>query len=165
MGADGRVKLWDLTRQQLGEIAYFPKGHLRQVAFHPLGTRLVVAMQPLHVHGGDGWLVSCDLRTGQQLSVIDRRLGGFRHVAFDPAGKFIATDWGHEIRLWDATSDQRLRELSGHDSNVFARDAMRRHLQGASCHLAVATQTGPAGLQEIQSTPAVDRVRTVWPSR
>ncbi len=119
-GADGRVKLWDLTRQQLGEIAYFPKGHLRQIAFHPKETRLVVATQPLHVHGGDGWLVSCDPRTGQQLSVIDRRLGGFRHVAFDPDGKFIAADWGHKIRLWDATSDQQLRDLSGHDGNVSA---------------------------------------------
>ncbi len=119
-GQDGQLKLWDLTRSQLGVVATGTGQLQRKVVFRADGTRFYVSSVSLPARDPDGYVTSHDSDTGKQLRVIGRRPGGFRTVAADPDGQFVAADSDIDIQLWDAATEKPLRELKGHASKVSA---------------------------------------------
>lgn len=69
-----------------------------------------------------GWEWShLDLRADVSQRVLEAHIGTITAVAFDPAGKRIASvGQDRVVRLWDAASGELLRELSGHQDEIIA---------------------------------------------
>ncbi|MGI9517056.1 MAG: eIF2A-related protein, partial [Pirellulaceae bacterium] len=98
----GVVRVWDVTTgQQLHEL----KGHTKYInsmAVSPDGKRLVTTGR----HEVRFW----DLESGQPIEGL--AVDGYRHVAWSPDGKSLATN-GNEIRIWDAASGEEIAQFGG----------------------------------------------------
>ncbi|WP_008312329.1 caspase family protein [Leptolyngbya sp. PCC 6406] len=99
-GADGTLRLWDLTGRQIGDSFQGHGDWVLAVTFSPQGDAIVSG-------GADGTLRLWDL-AGRQLSDPFQGHGaGIRAVAFSPQGDAIVSGGADgTLRLWDLTGRQ-----------------------------------------------------------
>lgn len=111
-GADGSVRLWDVsTARQVRQVEHqqiWP----RSVAISPDGTMLASAGQERRIRL---W----EAATGKEIPRIYEHQDSVNGVAFSPDGKTIATSsTDTTLRLWDAGTGQELRVFRGHEHYV-----------------------------------------------
>src|SRR5262249_20614469 len=126
-GWDGTVKVWDVRASQ-GTVC-LPPGRNPRLSFSPDSQRLVVATRVRPDRKLPGVLSVWAPATGRAVLTIAARVGGFQCAAFSPDGRRVASDWGTEVKIWDAVSGQELATLSGHTAAVtgvaWSRDGTR----------------------------------------
>jgi WD40 repeat protein/transcriptional regulator with XRE-family HTH domain len=113
-GADGTAILWDAgTGQPLRTLSNEGVG-FTNVAFSPDGTRLATGSEDIHF---PVTTIIWDLSTGERLLELEvpSRVWG---LMFSPDGERLATGSSGEAKIWDATSGEESRSLSGHTGVV-----------------------------------------------
>jgi WD40 repeat protein len=110
-GNDGKVRLWNVSGQQLSEFTGH-QGAVLAVSFSPDGQRLATT-------GNDGkvrlWNVS-----GQQLSEFTGHQGAVLAVSFSPDGQHLATvGEGDTALLWELSGKQ-IASFKGHRGKVWS---------------------------------------------
>jgi WD40 repeat protein len=92
-GRTGELRLWDATNfRPLTE----PFGEGECIDFSPDGQRLIGAS------AASGYVEIRDARTGQRLSDRLQHVESNRFLSFSPDGRFIITDAGDGVRIWEA---------------------------------------------------------------
>lgn len=116
---DGKVKLWDVTSGELLRTLDGHEGAIYSVAFDPMGRTLA--------SGGDDSSVRLwDTASGKLLRTLDAlkeyfteaiySTGAVYSVAFDPAGRTLASAGSNIVRLWDTISGKLLNTLKDETS-------------------------------------------------
>jgi WD40 repeat protein len=119
-GADGRVKLWDLTSGRERLTCAHPgtgvTGGITGLAFSPDGLTVAAGSNL-------GQLFHWDAGSGSRLQVV--RLGesdgpGRLSVAFAPDGQTLAVGFREEVSLWTVSTLRRLSALNRNYNGSFA---------------------------------------------
>jgi WD40 repeat protein len=61
-----------------------------------------------------------DLAQGKQLPAFGPGGNGEQPVLFSPDGKYLATAYQHSLRLWETATRKPVREIAGHEREVYA---------------------------------------------
>lgn len=115
-GIDAQLHFWNLETEKKTSLPGHT-GWVTAVRFAADGTTLASTdTQGLL----KAWWVE-DLNVVPRWEVRDAHLGWIRAIAASPDGRFFATA-GHDrvIRLWSTSDGRKLKELSGHGSEVFS---------------------------------------------
>ena len=108
-GADGTIRLWNLSGQQLAQFIAHPPG-VKAVTFSPKAERLVTV-------GADGSLRLWDL-SGKPRAQFKSHPGKINSIRFSPDGQRLATAGADgTIRLWNL-SGQQLVQFIAHPTGV-----------------------------------------------
>ena len=102
---ENRVRFWDInTFKEHHPHTSGHSGGVPSVAFSPDGQTLVSG-------GSDRTIRLWDVSSGEQTRVIQQ--DRVKHVAFDPAGKNIASagTWDDTVRIYDAASGEKRHDL------------------------------------------------------
>lgn len=100
----GCFRLWDLAEAEA--IVEFPRRKgMCSVAFSPDGKRVAFG----------GWISEVRVMDISSQESIEFKTPGATRLAFSPDGKTLATASGRpqEVRLWDATTGEELRQFEG----------------------------------------------------
>ncbi|MFD0575780.1 Hsp70 family protein [Dactylosporangium darangshiense] len=107
-GAEGFVYVWDTKTRQSGDRPFATLSAVQSVAVS--ADRKTIAMVDYRDHLMYLRTVA-DGRTGQALNDKDHPVS---FAAFHPKDRTIlATDWGHDVRLWNAETGQPTGDLGG----------------------------------------------------
>ena len=117
-GHEGLVYRWELTGEEPREMAPLTGhgGWVESLAFAPAGKL---------VFSGDSWgrlraWNYADESAEPVWSLDDAHDGWLRGMAVSPDGKLLATCGRDQtIRLWDAATGKKIRDLTGHNEEVF----------------------------------------------
>lgn len=120
-GWDSTVRILDAaTGETAGTFAEMGRLPLF-LGFSPDSSTLVLVTQEARIRMYD--------RTGRELRTLDEVLGGCRQVAFSPDGFVMAaSDVGGKVRMWDARTWKRLRDLDAGVVRHLAFSPDGRHL-------------------------------------
>jgi eukaryotic-like serine/threonine-protein kinase len=155
LGEDGRVLRWDAQAGQEARLYRLPES-LGAVAFHPEGRQLAAG-------GYDGGLFVCDAATGQTVRSWKAHPGLITAVAYDPAGRLLATATGNptrpqvtgQVKIWEPATGRLLHTLTGHSGGVgglaFAPDG---HVLATGAYGGVVTLWDPATGEARTTLPA-----------
>jgi WD40 repeat protein len=123
-GQDKTIKIWNTSTGQLVRTLSGHSDQVNSVAFSPDGKILASGSQ-------DKTIKIWNLSTGQvvrTLSGVDRRIEGVdrrieegvNSVAISPDGKILASsgNWDKTIRIWNLSTGQVIRTLSGDSDRV-----------------------------------------------
>jgi WD40 repeat protein/serine/threonine protein kinase/Flp pilus assembly protein TadD len=114
VGWDRTIKIWDRTHGQQGQTFLMPLGQRRRIAYLPNGSRFVVASKSVLSQAFPGRLTVHDSRSGAEVAVLAERPDSFNCVAASPQSDLVASNWGSQIRIWNAQSGELLRTFAGH---------------------------------------------------
>jgi len=117
LGADGVVKLWDVSGTKEGATLRVPGTAIVGLGYGPDGKTLVTVT-------ANGLIKVWDATTAREKSTV--RLAGMRDVvnvgAFASDGKFLATTTGNlgggasgEVQLWNVANGKKRGALTGHE--------------------------------------------------
>jgi WD40 repeat protein len=117
LGADGVVKLWDVSRSKQRAALRVPRTTIVGLGYGPDGKTLVTVT-------ANGLIKVWDATTARQKSTV--RLAGLRDVvnvgAFASDGKLLATTTGNlgggpsgEVQLWNVANGKKRGALPGHE--------------------------------------------------
>ena len=110
----GTIQVWDAVTSQPRPTYKGHAKHVNAIAWSPDSTRLVSGGYIGHV---EVW----DAASGQSLTVIESSSEdtcGGDAVAWSPDGRRLASSSNLTVKVWDATSDQRLTNYAGHARQV-----------------------------------------------
>jgi WD40 repeat protein len=121
-GSDGLVKIWDVVAgEELFSLAVHPDGVLN-LAFNPEGTRLAASTTSGNAVTSmvKEWIFSKDgVQERRVLSPLPDRPFNVWGLAYSPDGtRLAAADSSGLINVWDAQSDQKLFEITGHSGTI-----------------------------------------------
>jgi hypothetical protein len=109
------VRLWDAEQAKVASELKYP-GPVAALAYSQDGKTLAA--------GGAGKIVIYDPIKGQELRQFGPKKGTLptvASIAFSPDGRTLATgSFDGMIRLWDAITGEKLKELEGHQNVVYA---------------------------------------------
>lgn len=112
---DGTVHLWELATGEPKGVLLGRKSGTLVVAYAPDGKTVAAA-------NNDGVVKLWDLTTLKERASFKHGSGAWS-VAFDPAGKVLATGgngFGADIKLWDPATGAELATLRGHGHGIIA---------------------------------------------
>jgi WD40 repeat protein len=113
---DGTVRLWNTeTHQQIGDplINERADSPALAVAFAPGGEKLAAG------YGGRDGLI-WNIGNQRIAGTISNDTGSPVDITYSHAGYGIAAADDKNVRIWDATTYQQLRDLKGHSNSVIA---------------------------------------------
>lgn len=101
--SDHTVNLWDVSSGKLLRTLEAPGLNIYGVAFDPEG-------QTLATGGSDKKVTLWDVASGTLLRTFQGQ-GGVNCIAFDPAGRWLASSSSNTVKVWDLKSGKLLRTL------------------------------------------------------
>jgi WD40 repeat protein len=110
---DGTLRLWDVASGGLIRRFEEHTGAVKSMALSPDGQTAVSG-------GAGGIVIVWNVTTGDMRYQFDTLAEAVNHVALSPDGHIAACDAGSEIILWDVTTGQETRRLTGHIGGITA---------------------------------------------